>query len=115
MAIGLEKRSQVKTLGRGGWTVIHPSPAPCEPGEGLRRMLLKVIWKNVVIRHRLDLVELRHLLHVASTLSRPGGCQSLMTEVYYILPNKVTKYSVSVPYLSVSVSVSVSVYVFVFV
>ena len=56
------------------------------------QMLLNVIWKNVVIRHRLDLIEhpttFACRLHI---LSRPGGCQSLMTEVYYILPNKVTK------------------------
>ena len=57
------------------------------------QMLLKLSGKNVVIRHRLDLIEhpttFACRLHI---LSRPGGCQSLMTEVYYILPNKVTKH-----------------------
>ena len=56
------------------------------------QMLLNVIWKNVVIRHRFRpdwaTTTFACRLHI---LSRPGGCQSLMTEVYYILPNKVTK------------------------
>ena len=38
-------------------------------------------------------------LHI---LSRPGGCQSLMTEVYYILPNKVTKWTQAKPYLGIA-------------
>ena len=56
------------------------------------QMLLSVIWKKrrhqAQIRPDWATTPFACRLHI---LSRPGGCQSLMTEVYYILPNKVTK------------------------